>query len=190
MDFFELEFFKIYMNGLQSLFYYRLFNVREQLESDSAVKTAKKNLLTLLVFLKLDWLNRYKSCIDIVASDRPGKVFRFSIIYYLLSVHFNTRMKIIIQTNELEGVNTTSQIYKSNNWPEREVWDLYGIFFVKHTDLRRILTDYAFTGHPLRRDYPLTGYKEVGYNQIRSNLHYYKIELTQELRHYKYYRLK
>jgi NADH-quinone oxidoreductase subunit C len=151
------------------------------------IKTHKNFLLPLVMFLKNDTLYQFKHLIDIVAVDQPGKKFRFSIIYCFLSTQYNQRLQVIIQTNELLSVDSITALYKNANWAEREVWDLYGIKFLNHPDLRRILTDYGFEGFPLRKDFPLSGYKEVTYSDTLKSIKYDKIELTQAYRNFKYF---
>ena len=139
------------------------------------------------MFLKNDSLHQYKHLIDIVAIDQPGKNYRFTLIYCLLSTTFNQRIQVGIQTNELKSISSITTIYKNANWAEREIWDLYGIKFLNHPDLRRILTDYGFEGFPFRKDFPLSGYKEVMYSDTLKSIKYDKIELTQAYRNFKYF---
>lgn len=119
---------------------------------------------------------------DIIAYDQPGKVYRFTIIYYLLSLTYNNRLQLITQTNELKGLDSAVMLYSSANWSEREVYDMYGIMFMSHPDLRRILTDYGFSGFPLRKDFPLTGYQELVYSDYSKTTEYRPVELTQDFR--------
>lgn len=151
------------------------------------IKTHEKFLLPTLLFLKNDSLYQFKHLIDIIALDQPGKKFRFTLIYCLLSTHYNQRIQVILQTNELLAVNSVVTLFKNANWAEREIWDLYGIKFLNHPDLRRILTDYGFEGFPLRKDFPLSGYKEVMYSDTLKSIKYDKIELTQAYRNFKYF---
>lgn len=155
--------------------------------NEMIIKTHGKFLLPLLMFLKNDSLYQFKHLIDIVAVDQPGKTLRFSLIYCLLSTQYNQRMQIIVQTNELIAITSLTALYKNANWAEREIWDLYGIKFLNHPDLRRILTDYGFEGFPLRKDFPLSGYKEVMYSDTLKSIKYDKIELTQAYRNFKYF---
>lgn len=155
--------------------------------TDFSVRLVKKNVPTFILFLKNDWFHRFVMAIDIIAYDQPGKLYRFTVIYYLLSIALNSRIQVITQLDNLQSLETVSLIYKSANWSEREMWDMYGIFVVLHPDLRRILTDYGFTGYPLRKDFPLTGYVELMYSDIVKNPVYKKVELTQEFRTYFYY---
>jgi NADH dehydrogenase (ubiquinone) Fe-S protein 3 len=146
------------------------------------IKTTPNNLCALLYFLQNHTLCQYKQLIDIACSDVPGKQHRFSVNYLLLSLRYNTRLIVVVKTNEVSPLPSTTVLYRSANWLEREVWDLYGVFFDLHPDLRRILTDYGFSGHPLRKDFPLTGFLEVYYNDSTKRLSYEPVELAQEYR--------
>jgi len=146
------------------------------------IKTTPNNLCALLYFLQNHTLCQYKQLIDIACSDVPGKQHRFSVNYLLLSLRYNTRLTVVVKTNEVSPLPSTTVLYRSANWLEREVWDLYGVFFDLHPDLRRILTDYGFSGHPLRKDFPLTGFLEVYYNDSTKRLSYEPVELAQEYR--------
>ena len=115
---------------------------------------------------------------DMCAVDYPTKTYRFEIIYTLLSLVYNSRIKIKTYLKELDSIETITNLYKGANWWEREIYDFFGIYFTNNTDLRRILTDYGFTGHPLRKDFPLVGYYEVIYDDIekcikRTAIEYY-----------------
>jgi NADH dehydrogenase (ubiquinone) Fe-S protein 3 len=150
--------------------------------TDLEIKTTPNNLRALLYFLQNHTLCQYKQLIDIACSDVPGKTRRFSVNYLLLSIRYNTRINIVVKTNEVSPLPSVTPLYRSANWLEREVWDLYGVFFDSHPDLRRILTDYGFSGHPLRKDFPLTGFVEVYYNDSTKRLSYEPVELAQEYR--------
>lgn len=150
--------------------------------NELSFRVVKKNISNLLLFFKIDWLHLFSICIDIIAVDQPGKKYRFTIIYYLLSIFYNVRIQIFTQTTALAGLDTISMLYKSANWSEREVWDLFGIIFWYHPDLRRILTDYGFSGFPLRKDFPLTGFKELIYSDFSKKTKYRKVEIAQEFR--------
>jgi NADH:ubiquinone oxidoreductase subunit C len=149
---------------------------------DTLMMVVRTSLSFFLVFLRYDWLNQFKICIDLFAYDRPGKTFRFTIIYHLLSIVYNVRFIILTQTNAYKGVETISHLFRSANWSEREIWDIIGIFIYFHPDLRRLLTDYGFSAYPLRKDFPLTGYNESVYSDFVKNIIKKKVELTQELR--------
>ena len=111
-----------------------------------------------------------------------NKKYRFCIAYDLLSLTFNTRLRIKIFVDEIGTVPTLTSVFINSNWWEREIWDLFGIFFINHKDLRRILTDYGFKGHPMRKDFPLTGYIEIRYNDFGKRLRYERVSLAQEYR--------
>lgn len=145
-----------------------------------------KLTLVLLMLFKYDWLNLFQVCCDIIAYDNLTMLkYRFGLIYYLLSIVFNIRVSLL---TELKGPTPTTQsislIVKSASWSEREIWDLYGIKFIGHNDLRRILTDYGFKGFALRKNYPLTGYYEVVYNYTEQAVIYIKVSLSQDFRKY------
>ena len=148
----------------------------------------KKNISLVLIFLKFDWFHRFLVCIDLIVYDQPGKRYRFTVIYYLLSVLYNTRIHLVSQLGDFHGLDTVYMLYKSINWSEREVWDMFGILFYYHPDLRRILTDYGFSGFPLRKNFPVTGYKELFYSDSIKNMNYRAVELLQARRDYIYSR--
>nr|YP_009688826.1 NADH dehydrogenase subunit 9 [Cafileria marina]QEF30250.1 NADH dehydrogenase subunit 9 [Cafileria marina] len=148
------------------------------------IKTKKDLLYTLILFLKKNTNSRFDMLIDICAVDYPEKKFRFEIIYNLLSIQYNTRINVIINIEDNIPVKSITSIYKNANWLEREVWDMFGIFFFDNNDLRRILTDYGFKGHPLRKDFPLSGYTETLYNDFDKKLSYQEVSLTQIYRNF------
>ena len=124
-----------------------------------------ENLLEVILFLKNNNETKFKQLIDITAVDYPENERRFKLVYLLLSHEYNTRILIDFFINENEIVSTLTSVFPSSNWMEREVFDMYGIKFKDHPDLRRILTDYGFEGHPLRKDFPLSGHNEVRYSE-------------------------
>ena len=124
--------------------------------------------------------------IDITAVDYPSNEKRFKIVYFLLSHEFNQRIIINSLINENEKVETLTNIFPSANWMEREVFDMYGVAFKNHPDLRRILTDYGFEGHPLRKDFPLTGHNEVRFSEEEKKVVYEKVKLEQDYRNFDY----
>lgn len=150
--------------------------------NELSIQIPVNKIFPIFFFLKHHTNTQYKSISDICAVDYPTKKNRFEIVYNLLSIQFNNRLRIKVQVNELQSVESITQIFKGANWFEREVWDLFGIFFTNHPDLRRILTDYGFEGHPLRKDFPLSGYLEVRYSEIKKRVVYEPIMLTQEFR--------
>jgi NADH/F420H2 dehydrogenase subunit C len=121
---------------------------------------------------------------DITAVDYPTKTERFEVVYNLLSLQYNTRVRIKTQVSELTPLESLVPLYNSASWWERETWDMFGIFFSNHPDLRRILTDYGFEGHPLRKDFPLSGYVEVRYDDSEKRVLTEALELTQDFRYF------
>ena len=135
-------------------------------------------------FLKKHTLTQCQQLIEISCSDNVSKTQRFSIVYVLNSIFYSNRILVRIQTNEVKPVPSVTELFPSAGWLEREVYDLFGVFFYEHPDLRRILTDYGFNGHPLRKDFPLSGFIEIYYNDATKRLAYEPVELAQELRMY------
>ena len=140
------------------------------------------NLNSIILFLKSDIKCKFKQLIDIFAVDYPNKEKRFKIYYLLLSHEYNLRIKISSSLNIDEKIPSITKIYPSANWMEREVFDMYGIKFKNHPDLRRILTDYNFKGFPLRKDFPLTGFNEVRYSEKDKKVSYEPVKLEQNYR--------
>jgi NADH/F420H2 dehydrogenase subunit C len=135
-----------------------------------------------LSFLKNDSNSQFKVLVELTTVDYPENYKRFEVVYFLLSLKFNTRIKVKIHVNEMSPLDSVSDIFNSANWMEREVWDMFGICFYTHPDLRRILTDYGFDGHPLRKDFPLNGYSAVRYDDTQKIILYEATELSQEYR--------
>ena len=146
----------------------------------------KANLLKLLKLLKEKNELLFSQLVDITAIDYPSREHRFDLIYILLSLKINKRILIKIPLDENESIESSTQIYKSADWYERECYDLFGIKFVNHPDLRRIMTDYNFEGHPLRKDFPLTGHNEVRYDELEKKVIYEEVNLPQEYRNFDY----
>ena len=142
------------------------------------------DLIDVLVFLKNDTLTKFRQLVDITAVDYPEETERFKIVYLLLSHEFNSRIIISYFINENEVVPSITEIFPSANWMEREVFDMYGIKFKDHPDLRRILTDYNFDGYPLRKDFPLTGHNEVRYSEDEKKVIYEPVKLEQNYRNF------
>ena len=141
-------------------------------------------LLDLMGFLKTDPATRMTSLVDITAIDHPERPNRFDVVYHLLSMYTNGRIRIKTEVTETGMVPSLIPVYPAANWFEREVYDLFGILFSGHPDLRRILTDYGFRGHPLRKDFPTTGYTEVRYDEVQKRVVYEPVKLTQEYRQF------
>jgi NADH:ubiquinone oxidoreductase subunit C len=150
------------------------------------ITTTKKYILNLLKYLKNHSLIQYNLLVDYTVVDYPGKLLRFELVILLLSTIFNTRIKIRYFTNELISILTITHLYKIAFWLEREIWDMFGILFQNNSDLRRLLTDYGFLGHPLRKDFPLSGYTEIYFDDFKRNIIYNKVSLAQEYRFYEF----
>ncbi|KAF7274429.1 hypothetical protein GWI33_012913 [Rhynchophorus ferrugineus] len=143
---------------------------------------ASEGVVPVLQFLKDHHSCQFSNLSDIAGMDVPCRPYRFEVIYNLLSVRFNSRIRVKTYTDELTPVDSCNGIYKAANWYEREIWDMYGVFFANHPDLRRILTDYGFEGHPFRKDFPLSGYVEVRYDDEKKRVVIEPLELAQEFR--------
>ncbi|TDK36979.1 NADH-quinone oxidoreductase subunit C [Rhizobium deserti] len=139
-------------------------------------------IVPLLTFLRDDPRCAFISFIDICGVDYPAREKRFDVVYHLLSPRHNLRIRIKVAVGEDEAVPSACDVYPGADWFEREAWDMYGIIFTGHPDLRRILTDYGFEGHPLRKDFPTTGYVEVRYDDSAKRVVYEPVELRQEFR--------
>ena len=145
-----------------------------------------ENLIEVLIFLKNSSFSKFRQLIDITAVDYPQQSQRFKLIYLLLSHEHNSRIILSYSINEKEIIQSVTEIFPSANWMEREVFDMYGIKFNGHPDLRRILTDYNFEGFPLRKDFPLTGHNEVRYSQSEKKVVYEPVKLEQNYRNFDY----
>lgn len=137
-----------------------------------------------MLFLRDDSECQFKQLIDVCGVDYPSRDPRFDIVYQLLSLRHNQRVRVKVRTDETRPVPSVTGIFSSAGWYEREVWDLYGVYFSDHPDLRRILTDYGFEGHPLRKDFPLTGFVELRYDEEQKRVAYQPVQLTQEFRRF------
>jgi NADH-quinone oxidoreductase subunit C len=144
------------------------------------------NIIDVLTFLHDDPDCRFVSFIDITAADYPEREKRFDVVYHLLSPYKNSRTRVKILVGEGDDVPSAIPVFKAADWFEREVFDLFGIMFVGHPDMRRILTDYGFQGHPLRKDFPTTGYVEVRYDDEQKRVVYEPVKLVQEFRQFDY----
>ncbi len=140
--------------------------------------------MEVILFLKNNFETKFKQLIDITAVDYPEKEKRFKLVYLFLSHEINSRIIVDFFVNENEIVSSLTSIFPSANWMEREVFDMYGIKFKDHPDLRRILTDYNFEGHPLRKDFPLTGHNEVRYSEDNKKVIYEPVKLEQNYRNF------
>ncbi len=142
------------------------------------------DIVELLAFLKNDQQMQFISFIDICGVDYPGREKRFEVVYHLLSPKKNARIRIKLSTDEETPVPSVTGIFPGADWFERECWDMYGILFTGHPDLRRLLTDYGFDGHPQRKDFPLSGYVEVRFDDEMKRVVYEKVQLRQEFRNF------
>ena len=146
----------------------------------------KSDIVSIIKFLKDNEKLFFNQLIDITAIDYPSRELRFEIVYLLISLKLNQRILIKTSINENDNIESISSVHKSANWYERECYDLFGIKFLNHPDLRRIMTDYNFEGHPLRKDFPLTGHNEVSYSEKEKKIVYEKVKLSQEYRNFDY----
>lgn len=161
--------------------------------ADDIVKTAiiageltvlvqRPSIVKVLKFLRDDTNCQFTQLVDLCGVDYPEREERFEIVYHLLSMNQNSRIRLKVTASEDTPVPTAAEVFSCANWLEREVWDMYGVFFSDHPDLRRILTDYGFDGHPQRKDFPLTGYVEVNYDEEQKRVVYEPVKLTQNFR--------
>ena len=146
------------------------------------IETNEEELISVIHFLKSNDKLKFRQLIDIAGVDYPDEDKRFNLVYLLLSHEKNIRIKISINFEIEKKIPTLTKIYPSANWMEREVFDMYGVEFIDHPDLRRILTDYNFEGHPLRKDFPLTGFNEVRYSEKEKKVIYEPVKLEQNYR--------
>ena len=158
----------------------------QHLSDDKAlvIHTDPEHIVSILAFLRDDARSQYKVLTDITAVDYPEREARFEVVYNLLSLRFSTRIRVKLRADETMLVPSATAVYSAANWFEREVWDMYGVMFADHPDLRRILTDYGFEGHPQRKDFPLTGYVEVRYDEQQKKVVYEPVKLDQEFRNF------
>ena len=146
------------------------------------LETTPANLLALLKFLRDDGRCLFNQLIDVCGVDWPEREKRFDVVYNLLSLRNNQRVRVKVATDESTPVPSAAPLYSSAGWFERETYDLYGVWFSDHPDLRRILTDYGFEGHPLRKDFPLTGFVELRWDDVQKRVVYEPVKLAQEFR--------
>lgn len=148
------------------------------------IHISPQGVIPVFTFLKYHTAAEYTMVADITAVDYPTKSNRFEIVYNLLSVRHNSRIRVKTYADEATPVPSVTSLYDGANWYEREVYDLFGVFFTGHPDLRRIMTDYGFDGHPLRKDFPLTGYTEIRYDEEKKRIVVEPLELTQAFRNF------
>ena len=152
--------------------------------SELTIEINENDLIEVIQFLKSNERCKFRQLIDIAGVDYPDSEKRFQLVYLLLSHQNNIRIKVSIQFQLNQIINSITKIFPSANWMEREVFDMYGIKFKNHPDLRRILTDYGFKGHPLRKDFPLTGFNEVRYSEKEKKVIYEPVKLEQNYRNF------
>ena len=148
------------------------------------LRVAREGLLPAMALLRDAEACRFEQCMDICGTDWPERPLRFDVVYNLLSLTLNQRVRVVVATDAETPVPSVAGIWPNATWYEREAWDMYGIVFEGLTDLRRLLTDYGFEGHPLRKDFPLTGYVEVRYDETRKQVVYEPVTLTQDFRNF------
>ena len=148
------------------------------------IKVAAVDIVAVLTKLRDDPALQFEILIDIAGVDYPARANRFEVVYHLLSPRKNLRIRVKLETNDIDQVPSAIPAYPAANWYEREAYDFYGILFTGHPDLRRILTDYGFDGHPLRKDFPLTGFVEVRYDDAEKRVVYEPVKLVQEFRNF------
>ena len=148
------------------------------------IEIERDDLIEVVQFLKTHDDCKFKQLIDIAGVDYPDEEKRFGLVYLFLSHEYNMRIKVLTRFQIEESINSLTKVFPSANWMEREVFDMYGIKFKNHPDLRRILTDYGFKGHPLRKDFPLTGFNEVRYSEKEKKVIYEPVKLEQNYRNF------
>jgi NADH-quinone oxidoreductase subunit C len=148
------------------------------------IAVERQSILSVLKHLRDDSLCQFKQLTDLAAVDYPERPERFEVVYQLLSFKYNLRIRVKVATDEDTAVESATVLFRGALWFEREAWDMYGVFFSGHPDLRRLLTDYGFEGHPMRKDFPLTGYIEVRYDEEQKRVVYEPVKLPQEFRNF------
>ena len=148
------------------------------------VDVAPSNIVDFVAFLRSDQGCMFSTLVDITAVDYPDRVKRFDVVYHFLSMYQNQRIRLRVSIREGDMVASVTSVHPSADWFEREVFDMFGIMFSGHPDLRRILTDYGFRGYPLRKDFPTTGYTEVRYDEVQKRVVYEPVNLVQEYRQF------
>lgn len=158
----------------------------EVIKGELVLHTTREKLLDLVKFLRDDDKCQFKQLVEIAGVDYPERAERFEVVYLLLSLRQNSRVRVKLTTDDATPVPSLTALFSSAGWFEREVWDMYGVLFAAHPDLRRILTDYGFDGHPQRRDFPLTGYVELRYDVEQKRVVYEPVKLNQAYRSFDY----
>jgi NADH-quinone oxidoreductase subunit C len=144
----------------------------------------REDIVRVATFLRDDPQCRFVCFIDLCGADYPAREERFDVVYHFLAPHHNRRIRVKVRTDEVTPVPSLNSVFAAANWYEREAYDMYGVLFTGHPDLRRILTDYGFEGHPLRKDFPMTGYVEVRYDDGQGRVVYEPVKLSQEFRNF------
>lgn len=159
------------------------FIIKSEIIRDELILyTLSEKLLVLLYFLKNHVHTQLKTLVEMTVIDIPKKKNRFVIVYTFISIIYNLRIRVKININETMSIFSINNLYANANWHEREIWDLFGIYFYNSTDLRKLLTDYGFKGYPLRKEFPLSGYIEIRYDQNKRKIVYEPLQLIQEFR--------
>ena len=153
-------------------------------QGELTMEVTQASLASFVDFLRTDRNCRFSTLVDITAVDHPEREARFDVVYHFLSMYQNQRIRIKVAVREEDMLPSIIEVHPSANWFEREVFDMFGILFTGHPDLRRILTDYGFRGHPLRKDFPTTGYTEVRYDEAQKRVVYEPVSLVQEYRQF------
>lgn len=157
--------------------------IRSEIVRGELIVWAERSaIVQVLTFLRDDQRMLFKQLVDLCGVDYPDRPERFEVVYNLLSLKHNRRIRVKVATDENAPVPSVTGVFSSANWYERETWDLFGVYFSDHPDLRRLLTDYGFEGHPLRKDFPLTGYVELRYDEDQKRVVYEPVKLKQEFR--------
>lgn len=158
----------------------------QQVRGQMIVAVARDQIVKILTLLRDDVGCQFTQLMDISGVDYPKRAERFEVVYQLLSLKYNVRLRVKVMTDESSAVPSVCGVFPAAGWFEREVWDMYGVFFAGNPDLRRILTDYGFDGHPQRKDFPLTGYVEMRYDEEQKRVVYEPVKLVQAYRHFDY----
>jgi NADH-quinone oxidoreductase subunit C len=147
-----------------------------------AIRVRPSAIVSVLTFLRDEPSLQFRQLVDLCGVDYPEREARFDVVYHLLSLHHNQRLRVALETAEDSPVPSVTSVFPNAEWFEREAWDMYGVFFSDHPDLRRLLTDYGFEGHPLRKDFPMTGYVEMRYDETQKRVVYEPVKLRQDFR--------
>jgi len=156
----------------------------EVVKGELSVTVRASAIAKVMIFLRDDSNCQFKQLMDLCGVDYPGREQRFELVYNMLSMKHNQRIRVKLATDEETSIPSVVSVFSSAGWYEREVWDMFGVIFDGNPDLRRILTDYGFQGHPLRKDFPLTGYVEVRYDDDQKRVVYEPVKLTQDFRNF------